>query len=248
VIVRSLPEGWEIIFHRSHALLATQIALAWDRKDEVVRVPETIAAISQHDDLEREFEGGHLSPAGAPLDFTLRKRDDETEIPRWERLLEDALYRGRWVALLTGMHILFLNQDKAGDSACLDAFCRDLKKQVTGWRKELGVSAADAECSYAFVQWCDRLSLILAQDEIPKGGRRLEVSVGPDGRRYDLRREEQDERILIEPWPFTPDEFIVSCDVRMLTQLYFPSDEEFCDRLKEAPVLTRTWRLKNPES
>src|SRR5688500_820803 len=108
MIVRPLPEGWKVVFHRSHALLAAQIALQWNRTDGMYRIANTITAMAYHDDLEREFEGDHLNPAGAPMDFTMRERSDAVEIPRWEKLVEDSLYRSRWVALLTAMHVCFL--------------------------------------------------------------------------------------------------------------------------------------------
>ncbi|MEG4574371.1 DUF3891 family protein [Microcoleus sp. N3A4] len=48
------------------------------------------------------------------------------------------------------------------------------------------ISQQEAESAYAFFQWCDRLSLILCTRELPAGERALEISVGPDGKRYDL--------------------------------------------------------------
>jgi len=71
MIVNLQTDGWEIIYHRAHALLAAQIAGYWDICKNSSRLYETIAAISHHDDLEKEWEGNQLTAAGAPLDFTL---------------------------------------------------------------------------------------------------------------------------------------------------------------------------------
>ncbi len=46
----------EVIYHRAHALLAAEIAGHWNAKNRPQRWLETIAAISHHDDLAREWE------------------------------------------------------------------------------------------------------------------------------------------------------------------------------------------------
>ncbi|MFZ0390110.1 MAG: DUF3891 family protein, partial [Calditrichia bacterium] len=97
MIVNQTETGWEIIYHRAHALLAAQIAAHWHPAKRPSRWVETIAAISHHDDLEREWEQENLSEAGAPLDFTLKKA---ISVEQLRHLLEGAFYRGRWVVLL----------------------------------------------------------------------------------------------------------------------------------------------------
>jgi Protein of unknown function (DUF3891) len=56
VIFNQHENGWEVIYHRAHALLAAQIAGNWHKKDLPQRIIETVAAISHHDDLEKEWE------------------------------------------------------------------------------------------------------------------------------------------------------------------------------------------------
>lgn len=241
MIVNQTREGWEIIYHRAHALLAAQIASAWHRPDRVERVAETIAAIAQHDDLEREWQGDHLTPAGAPLDFTLSDAAPGFVEP-WRRLIEGARYRGRWVALLTSMHVSFLTAPQAGQDKTLDAFRADLDAQQKGWRKELGVTKEEAERSYAFLQWCDRLSLILCQRQLPDRERRLEISPGPDGVVYDLWQR-ADGVVVVEPWPFRADGLALSVDACTLQQLSFASSEELVAALKEAPTAELRWEL-----
>jgi len=241
VIVNQRREGWEIIYHRAHALLAAQIAGQWHRPERVERVAETIAAIAQHDDLEREWQGDHLSPAGAPLDFTLSDPDPGLVEP-WRHLIEDARYRGRWVALLTSMHVSFLTAPEAGADSRLDAFRAELDKQQATWRKELGVTKDEAARSYAFLQWCDRLSLILCQRLLPDRERKLEISPGPDGVRYDLWQR-ADGSVVVEPWPFRDERFSVNVDACVLTQLSFASNAELVAALKAAPATTLTWEL-----
>lgn len=241
MIVNQTREGWEVIYHRAHALLAAQIASAWHRPERVERVAETVAAIAQHDDLEREYQGDHLTPAGAPLDFTLSDAAPGFVEP-WRRLIEDARYRGRWVALLTSMHVSFLTAPDAGKDRALDTFRAELAAQQKAWRKELGVSADEAERSYAFLQWCDRLSLILCQRQLPDRERRLEISPGPDGVRYDLWRRE-DGLVIVEPWPFREARLTLSVDACTLQQLSFASGAELVEALKAAPARELRWEL-----
>lgn len=246
MIVRAVEEGWEVLFHRAHALLAAEIALRWQGEERIERVAETIAAIAQHDDLEREFEEPRRTPAGGPEDFTQRDHSDEKEIPRWEEALEMALYRSRWVALLTARHICFLNVQLRCHSDCLEGFCQKLEARIEGWRRELDIPKEEVESTYAFMQWCDRLSLILAQDELPAGDRWLEISPGPDGVRYDIRRVEAASELEVRPWPFREQAFTVGADVRTLNQLKFPSDASLRKALADAPVTSRLWHFRKP--
>ncbi|WP_243902450.1 DUF3891 family protein [Aetokthonos hydrillicola] len=51
MIVNQHQKGWEVIYHRAHALLAAQIAGHWHPKLRPIRWLETIAAISHHDEI-----------------------------------------------------------------------------------------------------------------------------------------------------------------------------------------------------
>jgi hypothetical protein len=154
VIANQHENGWEIIYHRAHALLAAQIAGNWNKKDRPQRIIETVAAISHHDDVEKEWEGNHLTPAGAPLDFTLATKTGD--IKNLKEFTNNARYRGRWVAMLISMHMSFLNEGKRGESPELDIFLDEQLENQEKWRKELGITKQEAEAAYAFFQWCVR--------------------------------------------------------------------------------------------
>lgn len=176
MIVNATPTGWEVIYHRSHALLAAQIAGQWQRKNAPARIYETLAAISHHDDLEKEWEENNLTQAGAPMDFMMNK---EASVEKLASLIKNARYRGRWVTLLISMHISRLTEPKRGQSAELDAFLDEQIENQRRWREELGIEKDEVDAAYAFMQWCDRLSLILCQKELPADERFLEISKGP---------------------------------------------------------------------
>jgi Protein of unknown function (DUF3891) len=230
--------GWEIIYHRAHALLAAQIAGYWHTPDDTAQLVDTIAAIAHHDDLEREWQGNHLTKAGAPLDFTL-DGGENLSVPPLYAHVEEALYRGRWVALLVSMHMSFLSEGKRGEMPELDEF---LDKQIElrkTWRKSLGISEADTEKAYAKMQCCDRLSLILCQRQIPEGERWLEIAKGPTGERHDIIQ--RGDTLSVKPWPFKDKKFTVHVDASYLTQMKFESDRELIESLQQAPIKSIEW-------
>jgi len=244
MIVNLQPDGWEIIYHRAHALLAAKVAGRWDFGDRDYRVYETIAAIACHDNLEKEWEEDQLTEAGAPLDFTI---DRELELDQLWQHADEALYQGRWVAMLISMHLCFLNAGAQDSDSDLQEFLKVQRQRQERWREELGVDKDTAESNYTFMRWCDRLSLILCQRQVPSGGRKLEITNGPDGRRYSLWRLESGD-IGVEPWPFSCGTFTVSVDASHLSQLQFSSNQELNRALRDAPRETLSWTLARSDA
>jgi hypothetical protein len=240
MIVNLTKDGWETIYHRAHALLAAQLGGHWRRADAPARFYETLAAISHHDDLEREWQGNQLTKTGAPLDFTLGDVELEESLTKTKQHIEEARYRGRWVTMMTSMHACYLSQANRDLSQDWSDFLDEQLKHQAQWRKELGITKDEAERAYQFMQWCDRLSLILAQRQVPEDGRALEITHGIDGQRYDLRCLENG-CLTVEPWPFQEDEFTVNVESSQLTQLKFDSDAELVTALKQAPISSLAW-------
>jgi hypothetical protein len=241
MIVNLVETGWEIIYHRAHALLAAQIAGHWRRSDAPARLYETIAAISHHDDLEREWEGNELTEAGAPLDFTL---DRQSSIEHLQEHLNNARYRGRWVTLLTSKHVCFLNQAQWGTSAEWDRFLTEQINQQERWRQALGIDKDTTERAYQFMRWCDRLSLILAQRAVPAGGRSLEITSGIDNTRYDVAQL-SDGCLTVTPWPFEADQFTVNVEASYLTELNYPDNAALTSALRHAQIEVLEWTFVN---
>lgn len=243
MIVNLQNEGWEIIYHRAHALLAAQIGGHWDRRKTPDRIYETLAAISHHDDLEKEWEEDQLTTAGAPLDFTLER---EIALEQMRRHAEDALYRGRWVAMLTSMHLCFLNEGRRAQLAELGEFLDQQYRLQHQWRTELEVSKDAAESAYRFMRWCDRMSLILCQQQVPDAGRHLEVQIGPDGERYSVYQQANG-TLGVTPWPFNQPQITVNVEACCLAQLQFDSNDALRTALKTAPRRVLTWTFEQPD-
>jgi hypothetical protein len=250
MIVNATSEGWEIFYHRAHALLAAQIGLhlAWQVGERPARMAETIAAIFQHDDLVLEWDSELIGPAGTPLDFTLQAASQtKIDLEPQTKLIEHAQYRGRWVAMLVSMHCCFLNAPQAGESKEVAKFLKAQRAQQERWQRELGTTPAVAEQAYALMQWCDRLSLILCKRELPSRERWLEVSLGPDGRRYDARQR-SDGTVEVQPWPFSTRAFTVDAEFVQLTQPAFKSNEDLIASLRAAPIKVIEWQFVHPKS
>lgn len=239
MIVNPTDTGWEVIYHRAHALLAAQIAGHWRRKDRPARIIETVAAISHHDDLEREWEGDHLTQAGAPQDFTLGQA---TSVPKLVEHIANSRYRGRWVALLTSLHMSFLNEGKRGESPELDRFLDEQLQNQKQWQKHLDVSKDDVAKAYAFFQWCDRLSLILCQQQLPEDERALEIGRGPDDERYDILQYSNGD-VTVKPWPFEDKAFTVNVEASHLSQIKFENNAALVEALQVAPLKTLEWNF-----
>jgi Protein of unknown function (DUF3891) len=237
VIVNATPNGWEVIYHRAHALLAAQIAGQWERKNAPPRLYETLATISHHDDLEKEWEENNLTEAGAPMDFMM---NPEIEVDKLATLINNARYRGRWVTLLTSKHICRINESRRGTLPELDKFLDEQIQKQEHWRKELGIEEEDADAAYAFMQWCDRLSLILCQQELPADERFLEISTGPDGQRYDIMQR-SDRLVTVKPWPFEDEKFTVNVEACDLSQVKFETPSELVQALQDAPIKVLEW-------
>jgi hypothetical protein len=237
MIVNMQADGWEIIYHRAHALLAAQIAAHWQPSKSPLRITDTIAAISHHDDLEKEWEQDQLTEAGAPKDFTLEKQ--KTSVEKLNQHIEAALYRGRWVALLTSMHTCFLHQSK--EPKDIADFIQEQKRLQQVWLKELGVTQVEANSSYQFMKWCDRMSLILCQQQIPDNQRQLEINDGPDGRKYYIVRSESG--LSVVPWCFKEDKIKVYVETSHLSQISYKNNQELTAALKNAPRQYQEWIL-----
>ncbi len=241
MIVNLQSDGWEIIYHRAHALLAGQIANA--TRDDSYRIFDTIAAISHHDDLEREWSENQLTPAGAPMDFTLEK---QTPVKKLRQHIEDSLYRGRWVALLTSMHLCFLNQAGAEQTKEVTEFISEQKDLQQKWCKELEIDQEEAESAYRFMKWCDRLSLILCQRQLPSNQRALEINQGADGKTYYVA-ESAAGWLTVSPWCFAQDKFTVEVEASYLSQIKFTDNESLIEALKAAPRKYLKWTFVKAE-
>lgn len=240
MIVTQTDTGWQIINQQAHGLLAVQAAMHWQQSKRPAHWIETLIALTEHDDGQEPWKGrNHLTTAGAPLHFQIT----EYSVEQCRNMIEIGLQKSRWNALMLSMHTTFLYEQKRGTDAELDEFLDQQTGNQTKWRKQYGATQAETDYAYAFVQWCDALSLVLCLNQVPPEGRRLEVSVGPDGVAYYIHQRD-DESLGIDPWPFDVREFPVHVETFQLTQLSFKDDPELYNAMQDAPVVIKEWVFK----
>jgi hypothetical protein len=243
MIVNPTPTGWQVIYQQNHALLAAQLAWHWPPSLPPDRWVGLLAALAQHDDEQEDWHGrgGHygLTPAGAPANFTQK----EFSMAQARGVLAAARFQGQWRSLLTSLHLSCLHESRRGSSPAISAFLDELRAGQQRWRRALKITKAEAQAAYDLLHWCDRLSLILCRHELPEMGRALEISRGPDGRRYELRCPVPGGPVLVQPWPFATSQVAVSVEAAMLPQLQFRDDAELAAALRQAPIEPLCWTL-----
>ncbi|WP_375446036.1 DUF3891 family protein [uncultured Fibrella sp.] len=240
MIVRLVDAGWEVAHQPAHGLLAFQLAMHWHPDKRPQHWPETLIALTEHDDGQSPYEGrNHLTEAGAPLHFQVLEFSNYQS----KTMIEVALQKSRWNALMVSMHASFLYEEKRGQSPELDEFLDQQKQNQQSWRRQYSVSKAVAQYAYDFVQWCDAFSLILCMNQVPPEGRRLEISTGPDGIAYYVF-ERKDGSLGVDPWPYNVPEFTARIEFNTLHQLMFADDKELYNALQQAPVQVREWSIK----
>jgi len=240
MIVNYTPEGWEIITQRAHGLLAAQIASHWKFTYPPNRRLDTILAIAEHDDTGIEFDQQHLlTPAGGPVHYAMRGFDPG----HCRQLMLASRAKSRYFTLLNAMHLIFLyGKLKTPDAK---AFIRETRQLITRLRRNLGVTADQASTTYALMQWCDALSLMICQHAIQPEHRMTEISKGPRDISYELVQLSPDS-LSVRPWPFMEQRFIVSVESRTLSQLQFPSTKAFQHALELADVKEKLYTLTAP--
>lgn len=236
MIVNQHIEGWKIVSHYAHGLLAGKIAAQLDDSLKKASWVDTLTAVIEHDDHILDFkEQNYLSPAGAPLDFTLSSGTDEEILEHAQRVYNNAAQKSQLIALLVGRHLSFLNESLAADFAKMNDFLDEIKELRKKQRKIYSLTKKDEDALYNLLRFCDRCSLILCQEKIPEGGRSLEINKTIDGKTYHISRDENDV-IHIDPWCFQQKNFTIVYEYRILKKTAFKTNKELKESLENAPV------------
>ncbi|MEO9005324.1 MAG: DUF3891 family protein [Ginsengibacter sp.] len=239
MIVTYKEDGWYVVTQRSHGILAAQLGANWRVKDRPERWTETILAIAEHDDAEVELDGENLlTPTGGPLNFDMNVFD----LAHYEKLSMLTLTKNQYIALLTSLHIEFLNREAAENNIECKNFLKEQATLREDWRKALHITEAESLRIYDLMEWCDAFSLLLCQWHLPPEERKLEISTGPDKKMYYLIQID-DDTITVDPWPFEAKSFTISFEYRIIKQLQFASSAEFRKVFLKAPVKEQIWKV-----
>ncbi len=241
MIVRSVDQGWTVVFHTTHGLLAQRIASCLHDARELPYWFETQVAIGLHDDLHRVFEKGereYLTEAGAPRDFTLVPMQDDKRAAETQNRIDEAFRKHSWLGVLQSKHAdcLYRGEDTTPEmQQMLDGESQRREAALT----RLRIEPTLVQKTYDWMHLCDRLSLILCGDDVPAMHRRLEIITNVGGTRFELWQDDT-ECIRIAPWPFADETVTLSVEYRTLKQLSYADDAELGEALKACPVEVRT--------
>lgn len=244
MIVKQKKEGWEIISHYTHGLLAGKIA---DQlQDDLKRQHwlDVLTAVIEHDDHLPDFnEQNYLTDTGAPMDFTMSAGTPAEVLIHAKGVYGDALQKSQLVALLVGRHLSFLNEELAKDFEEMQLFLDEVEKNRSKQRKLYALHKADEDALYNILLFCDRCSLILSQDKIPEIERKLEINQTINKNTYFISQSSEN-KIKIEPWCFENHQFTLGLEYRILTKASFKNNQELHDDLKNAKVQIRTFQFE----
>ncbi|MCZ4223448.1 DUF3891 family protein [Pedobacter rhodius] len=236
MIVSYNEKGWEVVTQRGHGLLAGQICARWKVSDQPLRWVETLIATTEHDDLINEFESSPLlDDNGAPLNF----KDSIFNEQATEALLNMALTRSRFIALLIARHISFTH----GHEPKAKTFLKRLEKEEKKWISEAQLTTKEIEQAYRLLQFCDAFSLLICQKIVPPEQRKIEISKGPDGTSYTLCQ--YGEQLVVEPWPFELNEFVVVYETRTIKNLKFSNAQSFRKALLESAITLQEIKISS---
>ncbi|QEC74745.1 DUF3891 family protein [Mucilaginibacter ginsenosidivorax] len=240
MIVNYTESGWEVITQRAHGLLAAQIAQQWKHYIRSNRWTELLLAIAEHDDAQVELERDNLlTPQGGPIDFKMKVFEQR----HCTQTIDFALSKSRYIALLCSMHLDFVYGTECIHNVPARKFMQEQKNLQKRWRKELGLTQAEAERDYRLLEWCDALSLLLCQQENQPEARAVEISKGPDNKEHRLIQS-ADHTLTVEPWPFESSGFEVCFETRLIPQLRFKNAAAFRSAFLEAAVTEKRWTFK----
>ncbi len=152
MIVTLQADSWEVIYQRAHGLLAVKLASHWRGDARGPHWVELLAAITQHDNNQKEFSGrGYLNAIGAPADFMIA---GGSPLEQAKTAVDDASYKGRYVGLMTSMYTPYIYRSKRESDKAFATFLDEQEALQKSWRRALRPSRGDAERDYAIMQWC----------------------------------------------------------------------------------------------
>lgn len=229
MIVNYTASGWQIITQRAHGLLAAQICAHWRRDNQPERWVDTLIATAEHDDVYNEFENRNLlNDQGGPVNF--KASGFEKSYAR--RLIAMAETKSAYIALLVARHIRFVY----GDDPKAKSFIAELNQLEKGWLKIAEISKKEVDRGYELLEFCDAFSLLICQGLIQPEHRKIEISNGPDGTAYEMHA--KGNGILVTPWPFETDSFMVSYESRTLSELIFRDTTHFRKAVAASTAVT----------
>lgn len=224
MIVNSTPKGWEIIFQRHHALLATKIAAVLKPEFHTPNWIETLIAIAEHDDGQRNWQNGKfVDDEGHPIDFTAFDYDLEHA----QKVVTEASYKSKWITLLVSKHIteIYSNASKHSDDVVQYRSNQLLKQK--NLLKYFNLTPHQLQEYYSVLRWCEECSLAICRGS-------EESNLGQlSGKAPDYIFKGSHDNYHLDPWPFKENCIHVEVERYVLHQKKFKDNNELLENLKK---------------
>lgn len=235
MLVRHHDKGWKIVSHYTHALFAGKIGSCIKKtKNLKLHWPETLTAIINHDDYMVDFnKKNYLTKAGTPMDFMMDNSGDKDAIIHARALYEETLQKSQWICLLVSRHLDFLYKDLKDKD--MQKFLDKMREKRKEQRKLYNINLELENRLYDMLRFCDRLSLIICGDDVPKTGRQLEINTSIDSKTYFVSMNE-DQTYKVEPWIFKTERVEIDLEYRILEQINFSTNKELEKCISNAQV------------
>jgi hypothetical protein len=243
MIVRHHTNGWKIVSHYTHALLAGKFAHHLKKEFQSSHWLETLTAIINHDDVMVDFDAtNYLTSVGTPRDFTMDEGYERDAIEHAKRLYKETEQKSKWIAMLIARHLNFLYGDD--DTKEMKDFLAEVIEKCKVQRKLYSINKKKEDDLYNILRFCDRLSLIICGEEVPVTGRMLEINTSIENKTYAIKLNE-DATYQISPWIFEDEEFEIDFEYKILDQAKFESNKELEKVLYSTEVRLQKVSFKN---
>ncbi|ADV50503.1 hypothetical protein Celal_3232 [Cellulophaga algicola DSM 14237] len=243
MIVRHHTDGWKIISHYTHGLLAGKFAYQLNQELRHTHWVETLAAITDHDDYMVDFDAtNYLTNVGTPRDFMMEGGYEKDAIAHAKKLYKESKQKSGWIVLLIARHLQFLYGNDTNKE--MKHFLAEIYEKSKVQRKLYGINKKIEDDLYYILLFCDRLSLIICGEEVPKTGRKLEINTSIEDKTYHINRNE-DGTFLVTPWIFEADCFEVDFEYKIVNQVNFESNKELEDVLELTAVHLQKVTFRN---
>lgn len=244
MIVKHCEQGWEVVSHYAHGLLSGKIASQLKNEWMPEHWVDVLTGIVEHDDHLLDFEEkDYLTGNGTPRDFNMEGGSEKDTLEHAERVFANAMQKSQMIALLTGRHLEFLYESLAASYAPMKKFLKKISSLRKSQRKLYGMGQKEEDHLYDIMLFSDRCSLILCQDKVPEGGRKLEINRTIADKRYFISKND-DGSIVVEPWPFEKDSFQLDFEYRILSRSTFNDNGDLKESLEDAKIKMRSYPMR----
>ncbi|WPR73676.1 DUF3891 family protein [Algoriphagus sp. NG3] len=223
MIVTPIDKGWQIIFHKSHALLAMDIGLNLDPKLWPIKKywAAGLSSIGEHDNNQPKwYQRENLTASGAPLDYRQREKVDLNQA---KSVAKSAKYKSSFIVLMVSSHFqkLYKDDKELEVQKFLEKMSADCGVIITNLQLD---KDQVAQC-YEFLRFCDDLSLALCQNDFENHKDPVEIDA-IEGEGKILLSQLPSGQFQLHPWVFNENELTFTVEYFTTSTDFYKEDEE----------------------